>query len=157
MTSILRSTALRRAPASSPTPYLSLQARSKSTSTSPYGKSHRQRLPSLPRPTVALFPQLVVMTDGSTYTHYTTSPRSVMRLTRDVNNNPLYRPGNEGEDQLEDETGRMGRFKRRFENVDDVVDFASFGGEAEAAPAPPSKPAKCSSFSSSHFFMWPSS
>lgn len=67
------------------------------------------------------------MTDGSTYTHYTTSPRSVIRLTRDVNNNPLYRPGSEGEDQLEDETGRMGRFKRRFEGTEgEVVDFASF-------------------------------
>lgn len=65
-----------------------------------------------------------------------------MRLTRDVNNNPLYRPGNEGEDQLEDETGRMGRFKRRFENSEDVVDFASFGADAEA-PKAPSKPAKC--------------
>ena len=106
--------------------------RAKSTSTSPYGKSHRQRLPALPRPTVALFPQLVVMTNGSTYTHWSTSPRSVVRLTRDVNNNPLWRPGSEGEDQLEDETGRLGRFKRRFEDADDVVDFSTF----DETPAP---------------------
>ena len=103
------------------------RSKSTSTSTSPYGKSHTKRLPSLPRPTVALFPQLVVMSDGSTYTHRSTSPRSVVRLTRDVNNNPLWRPGSEGADQLDDETGRLGRFRRRFENVDDAVDFSTFG------------------------------
>lgn len=110
--------------------------RPKSTFSSPYGKSHRQRLPALPRPTVALFPQTVIMTDGSTYTHWTTSPRSVIRLTRDVNNNPLYRPGSEGDDLLEDEAGRLGRFKRRFENADDAVDFSTFESEA---PNPDSK------------------
>jgi ribosomal protein L31 len=74
------------------------------------------------------------MTDGSTYTHWSTSPRSVVRLTRDVNNNPLWRPGSEGEDQLEDETGRLGRFRRRFESADDVVDFSTFD---ESIPAQP--------------------
>lgn len=141
-TSLLRHTASSSSPCSSSA--LVQQTRSKSTrAQSPYGTSHRQRLPALPRPTVALFPQLVVMTDGSTYTHYTTSPRSVIRLTRDVNNNPLYRPGSEGEDQLEDETGRMGRFKRRFEGTEgEVVDFASFDeGTPEAAKS--DKGAKC--------------
>jgi len=75
------------------------------------------------------------MTDGSTYTHWLTSPRSVVRLTRDVNNNPLWRPGSEGADQLEDETGRLGRFRRRFESADDAVDFSTFG-ESPSNPAP---------------------
>ncbi|KAF8313841.1 hypothetical protein DL93DRAFT_2080736, partial [Clavulina sp. PMI_390] len=104
-------------------------ASSSSTIQNPYGKSHRQRVPALPRPTVALFPQTVVMTDGSTFTHWTTSPRSVFRLTRDVNNNPLYRPGNEGDDQLEDEAGRLGRFRRRFEGVSGAgegMDYSAF-------------------------------
>lgn len=126
-------------------PPITQQLRSKSTSSSsPYGKSHRQRLPALPRPTVALFPQTVVMTDGSTFTQWSTSPRSVIRLTRDVNNNPLYRPGSEGDDQLEDEAGRLGRFRRRFENADDAVDFSSFETAAQPAGAPKANSKKSS-------------
>ncbi|KAF8320549.1 uncharacterized protein EI90DRAFT_3080552 [Cantharellus anzutake] len=85
----------------------------RSKSTSPYGRSHLKRAPALPQPVVAQFQQTVVLTDGSTYTRWSTSPRSVIRLTRDVNNNPLWSPGQEGREELEDETGRMGRFRRQ--------------------------------------------
>jgi len=101
-------------------------------STSPYGRSHLKRAPSLPQPVVPHFPQTVVLTDGSTYTRWSTSPRGTIRLTRDVNNNPLWSPGQEGLEGLEDETGRMGRFRRRFgsedQNAFDTVEGGSPSG-----------------------------
>ena len=90
-------------------------------SDSPYGRTHiwknRQRV--LPMPFVPQFPQLVVRADGSTYTHITTSPRSVIRLERDTTNNPLWsalvvRADLEEEGQM---VGRLGRFNRRFEGL----------------------------------------
>lgn len=64
------------------------------------------------------FPQKVIRSDGSTFVHWTTSPRSVLRLTRDVTNNPLWNLGDLSKtSELENEgqmTGRMGRFNRRF-------------------------------------------
>jgi len=67
---------------------------------------------------VALYPQLVFSSDGSTFTQYTTSPVGQYRLARDIHNNSLYFPG---EDRVrgaeEDEMGRTGRFRRRFKGV----------------------------------------
>ncbi|KAI0076420.1 hypothetical protein K474DRAFT_1568143, partial [Panus rudis PR-1116 ss-1] len=89
-------------------------------SSSPYGRTHvwKHRPPTLPLPFVPKFPQLVVRADGSTYTQYTTSPRSVIRLTRDTSNNPIWNPSfwvGEGKGEEEDAvTGRLGRFRRRF-------------------------------------------
>ncbi|KII83789.1 hypothetical protein PLICRDRAFT_72633, partial [Plicaturopsis crispa FD-325 SS-3] len=88
-------------------------------SSSPYGRTHvwKRRLPTLPPPIVPQFPQLVVRSDGSTFTHWTTSPRSVLRLTRDVTNNPVWNMSAWRAEEAEDEdaaTGRLGRFTRRF-------------------------------------------
>ena len=65
---------------------------------------------------VPVFPQRLVRVDGSTIVHYTTSPRSIIRLTRDTTNNPLWNASRfVGMGEEEDEvTGRMGRFSRRF-------------------------------------------
>nr|VWP02506.1 DNA repair protein rad18 [Ganoderma boninense] len=54
-----------------------------------------------------------------TVIHWTTSPRSVIRLTRDTTNNPLWNAARfVGMDEEEDEvTGRMGRFSRRFADL----------------------------------------
>ncbi|KAG8951719.1 hypothetical protein FRC04_005740 [Tulasnella sp. 424] len=60
------------------------------------------------------FKQLVILSDGSTFTHFTTSPRTTIRLTRDVTNNPFWAPGSDGIAAGDDEAGRMGRFKKRF-------------------------------------------
>ncbi|GJJ09323.1 hypothetical protein Clacol_003545 [Clathrus columnatus] len=99
-------------------------------SSSPYGRTHvwKRRRPKLPNPIVPIFPQQVIQSDGSTFTHYITSPRSTIRLTRDLTNNPLWNYGASG-GKFEDEqgsAGRMGRFRRKFEefsgNVDWVVD-----------------------------------
>ena len=68
---------------------------------------------------VPVFPQRLVRVDGSTIVHWTTSPRSAIRLTRDTTNNPLWNAARfVGMDEEEDEvTGRMGRFSRRFADL----------------------------------------
>jgi len=91
-------------------------------SSSPYGRTHvwRRRAPKLPNPVVPQFPQRVILADGSSFTHWTTSPRSTIKLTRDTTNNPLWNPwlglGN-AEDLEGAATGRLGRFRRRFEEL----------------------------------------
>ena len=94
-------------------------------SSSPYGRTHvwRRRLPKLPNPVVPQFPQKVTLADGSTFIHWTTSPRSSIRLTRDNTNNPIWNPWLEAgnaEDLEGAVTGRMGRFRRRFEDLGGV-------------------------------------
>ncbi|KAH9478712.1 hypothetical protein JR316_0009172 [Psilocybe cubensis] len=92
----------------------------RSISNSPYGRTHvwKRRPPVLPNPVVPKFPQKVIRSDGTSFTHWTTSPKSLARLTRDTTNNPLWNTGNPNDRSLEDESnaaGRMGRFSRRFE------------------------------------------
>ncbi|KIO25638.1 hypothetical protein M407DRAFT_244012 [Tulasnella calospora MUT 4182] len=91
---------------------LGQQTRSKSSS--PYGRSHLRKAPTLPPPMVPQFKQRVILSDGSTFTHFTTSPRTTIRLTRDLTNNPFWAPGRDGIAAGDDEAGRMGRFKKRF-------------------------------------------
>ncbi|PPQ73205.1 hypothetical protein CVT24_010025 [Panaeolus cyanescens] len=92
-------------------------------STSPYGRTHvwKRRAPVLPNPLPPKFPQKVIRSDGSSFTHFTTSPRSLVRLTRDTTNNPAWNTGNPADRGMEEEsgmTGRMGRFRRRFEGLE---------------------------------------
>ena len=93
----------------------------RSVSSSPYGRTHvwKHRQRELPNPFVPQFPQLVVRVDGSTFTHYTTSPRSVLKLAKDTTNTPLWNASRFlGEAEEEDAvTGRLGRFRRRFEGL----------------------------------------
>ena len=102
------------------------QLQTRFVSSSPYGRTHvwKRRPKTLPNPTVPLFPQRLVRVDGSTVVHHTTSPRSVIRLTRDTTNNPVWNAARfVGMDEEEDEvTGRLGRFSRRFGDL---------GGEGE--------------------------
>jgi len=107
----------------------------RSVSSSPYGRTHvwKRRPKRLPNPVVPQFPQRVIRADGSSFTHWTTSPRSLIRLTRDVTNHPLWNVSaltGEGAAEESEVTGRLGRFNRKF--VDDV-DWMS---EAEGAPPP---------------------
>ena len=94
---------------------------SRFVSSSPYGRTHvwRRRTPKLPNPVVPQFPQLVTLADGSTFTHWTTSPRSSIKLTRDTTNNPIWNPWTSSDSaDLEDaSSGRLGRFKRKFEEL----------------------------------------
>ena len=107
-----------------PTHYTQTQTRS--VSSSPYGRTHvwKRRPKKIPNPVVPVFPQRLVRVDGSTVIHYTTSPRSALRLTRDTTNNPVWNAARfVGMDEEEDEvTGRLGRFSRRFGDL---------GGEGE--------------------------
>lgn len=65
------------------------------------------------------FKQRVILSDGSTFTHFTTCPRSVIRLTRDLTNNPFWAPGSDGLSVGDEDAGRMGRFKKRFGGQED--------------------------------------
>ncbi|KZT37693.1 hypothetical protein SISSUDRAFT_987315 [Sistotremastrum suecicum HHB10207 ss-3] len=112
-------------------------------SSSPYGRTHvwKRRKPVLPNPVVPTFPQKVILSDGSTYTHYTTSPRSTIRLTRDVTNNPLWNPSaiKGGIEEESETTGRLGRFSRKYEGLgEQSMDFYEELGASE----PTSEPAK---------------
>lgn len=99
-------------------------------STSPYGRTHvwKRRPPVLPNPVVPKFPQRVIRSDGTSFIHWTTSPRSTLRLTRDTTNNPIWNTGASGDRAMEEEgatTGRLGRFNRRFEELGaDVADVS---------------------------------
>ncbi|PFH45852.1 hypothetical protein AMATHDRAFT_100249, partial [Amanita thiersii Skay4041] len=92
----------------------------RNVSSSPYGRTHvwRRRAPVLPNPVVPKFPQVVIRSDGTTFTHWTTSPRSRIRLTRDTTNNPVWNTrlwlSEQGMEDDENATGRLGRFNRRF-------------------------------------------
>lgn len=123
------------------------------------GKSHLRKPVTIPNPLPATYPQRVLLSDGSTFTSYTTAPTpAILRLTRDVTNNPLWAPGTETRGAI-DEEGRVGKFKRRFEGMDfgsgspsgaegegavlngegvvvDDLSWMSEGGREETAPPP---------------------
>ncbi|KAJ7503107.1 hypothetical protein B0H11DRAFT_1987819 [Mycena galericulata] len=92
-------------------------------SSSPYGRTHvwKRRKPVLPNPVVPKFPQRVIRADGSSFMHWTTSPRSLIRLTRDTTSNPLWNTGmwldGRGMEEESETTGRLGRFNRKFEGI----------------------------------------
>lgn len=87
----------------------------------------------LPRP-VPQFPQTTLLSDGSSIQLTTTSPRSMLRLTRDPTNHPLWNPSMErkGGAGDEDESGRLGRFRRRFGGTDEAAG-ASSGARGDTA------------------------
>jgi len=80
---------------------------------------------------VPKFPQLVIRSDGSTFTHHTTSPRSHITLTRDLSNHPLWNPSLMSESEADEDAsaGRLGRFRRRFEGLGEMEDMFGGGGE----------------------------
>ncbi|KAJ6601144.1 hypothetical protein DFH09DRAFT_969720 [Mycena vulgaris] len=95
----------------------------RAVSSSPYGRTHvwKRRAPVLPNPVVAKFPQRVIRADGSSVLHWTTSPRSLIRLTRDTTSNPLWNTGmwvdGRGLEEESETTGRLGRFNRKFDGI----------------------------------------
>lgn len=119
----------------------------RSVSSSPYGRTHvwKRRQAKLPNPVVPQFPQRVIRADGSSFVHWTTSPRSVIKLTRDMTNNPTWNPGMWKSDSTEEEsavTGRLGRFNRRFDGLgghNSDVDWMAPGEEQSDASSSPEK------------------
>jgi len=103
----------------------------RSVSSSPYGRTHvwKHRPKRLPNPVVPQFPQRVIRSDGSSFTHWTTSPRPLIRLTRDVTNHPVWNVSalmGDGAAEESEVTGRLGRFNRKF-----VVEEVDWMSEAE--------------------------
>ncbi|KAI2794739.1 hypothetical protein POX_a01340 [Penicillium oxalicum] len=61
------------------------------------------------------FTQLVTLSDGSAFTHRTTSPAPVYRATRDTRNSLLWNPSSSKLMNVEeDEAGRLAAFRARF-------------------------------------------
>lgn len=82
-------------------------------------KTHLRPNARMPNPLPAIYPQLVILSDGSSFTSYTTAPSpAVYRLTRDVTNNPLWNLNKDGgvgrRGEGEEEGGRLARFKRLY-------------------------------------------
>ncbi|EEH45418.1 mitochondrial 54S ribosomal protein YmL36 [Paracoccidioides brasiliensis Pb18] len=68
------------------------------------------------------FTQLITLSDGSTFTHRTTSPLAVYRSTRDTRNAPLWNPSSEKLRNVEeDEAGRLAAFRSKFGRSWDTV------------------------------------
>jgi hypothetical protein len=116
-------------------------------SSSPYGRTHvwKRRAPVLPNPVVPKYPQTVLRSDGTSFVHWTTSPKSLVRLTRDTTNNPMYNPAAAADRSVEEEsgtTGRLGRFSRRFEDLGSTVEELYTSGEMVAKAPPPKKEVK---------------
>ncbi|KAF9522513.1 hypothetical protein CPB83DRAFT_110999 [Crepidotus variabilis] len=110
-------------------------------SNSPYGRTHvwKRRPATLPNPLVPKFPQKVIRSDGTSFTHWITSPKSLVRLTRDTTNNPHWNTGNPGDRTMEEETGsagRMGRFSRKFEELTVGMDDADWMEEMSTVMKP---------------------
>lgn len=59
------------------------------------------------------FTQKIVLSDGSTFSKLTTSPRPSIRLTKDIRNAQLYNP-DAGKSLNQEENGRLAQFKGRF-------------------------------------------
>ncbi|MCJ1455246.1 hypothetical protein MMC28_005600 [Mycoblastus sanguinarius] len=61
------------------------------------------------------FTQLVTLSDGSTYTHRTTSPAPIYRSTKDTRNTPLWNPSSQKLLNMEtDEAGKLRAFREKF-------------------------------------------
>ncbi|RKP24913.1 hypothetical protein SYNPS1DRAFT_16460 [Syncephalis pseudoplumigaleata] len=71
-----------------------------------------------------LFTQTVVLSNGASFTRRTSSPRSVLRLTKDTRNHPLWNPTTQTE--LDDESGTLSKFTKRFGELDDLNDLSFF-------------------------------
>ena len=78
------------------------------------GKIHRHRPTGLPPAAPYLYPQTVVLADGSSFVTMSTSPRSVYKLTRDLSNHPTWFPNRATSRDLRDEFGRIGKFKDKY-------------------------------------------
>ncbi|KAF2166271.1 hypothetical protein M409DRAFT_66743 [Zasmidium cellare ATCC 36951] len=67
------------------------------------------------------FTQLITLSDGSTFTHRTTSPAPIYKSTKDTKNSPLWNPSSQKLLNVEeDEAGRLKRFRARFGRGFDV-------------------------------------
>jgi hypothetical protein len=93
-----------------------------------YGNSHVmvKKARRLPPPVVPMYPQKVVLSDGSSFTHWTTSPRSSIRLTRDISNSPLWTLSAASGGEEDDTSGRLSKFRLRFDQSGALDNYGLF-------------------------------
>jgi hypothetical protein len=61
------------------------------------------------------FTQLITLSDGSTFTHRTTSPQTVYQTVKDTKNSPMWNPSSQKLMNVEeDDAGRLRKFRERF-------------------------------------------
>lgn len=61
------------------------------------------------------FTQLVMLSDGSTFLHRTTSPAPLYKSTKDTRNTPLWNPSSQRLLNIEeDEAGKLRAFREKF-------------------------------------------
>lgn len=138
-----------------PARVLAPRSGTRGVSSSPYGRTHvwKRRAKRLPNPVVPQFPQRVIRADGSSFTHWTTSPRSLIRLTRDVTNHPLWNIAalrGEGVAEESEVSGRLGRFNRKFveevdwmnESMSETESSSSSSSSSSVAATSPQQPPK---------------
>ncbi|KAL4399622.1 mitochondrial respiratory chain complex III protein [Malassezia pachydermatis] len=124
------------------------QIRAFSTGRSTMAAPKEDEVP-LPRP-VPRFPSIVILADGSSVRLTTTSPRYLSRMARDYTNHPLWNPAMDrrSDAAADDDTGRLGRFRRRFAEEQaaasaqaavsfDEDDLSWMSGGREARPGAP--------------------
>ncbi|CDM37916.1 hypothetical protein DTO013E5_7235 [Penicillium roqueforti] len=80
------------------------------------------------------FTQLITLSDGSTFTHRTTSPAPIYRSTRDTRNSILWNPSSSKLMNVEeDEAGRLAAFRARFGRSYDASAAPAAAAEEEVA------------------------
>ncbi|KAI9206723.1 uncharacterized protein BJ171DRAFT_496666 [Polychytrium aggregatum] len=85
-----------------------------------------------------LFRQTIVHSDGSTINFKSTSPKVLIKMTKDVRNHPLWNPAL---NVLDDQSGEISKFKKKFGDLEfDTMGDDALGGFVEVQVA--KKPAK---------------
>ncbi|KAJ3113777.1 hypothetical protein HDU96_002916 [Phlyctochytrium bullatum] len=79
------------------------------------------------------FLQTVVMSDGSTFTIRTTSPKATVKLTKDTRNHPLWNPSS----VVVDKSGELSKFQQRFGDLGDLLAMTTTEEAAEDQSPPP--------------------
>ncbi|KAF7196097.1 54S ribosomal protein L36, mitochondrial, partial [Pseudocercospora fuligena] len=75
------------------------------------------------------FTQLITLSDGSTFTHRTSSPAPIYKSTKDTKNHAMWNPSSQKLLNVEeDEAGRLRRFRAKFGRG---YDAESMSGEEE--------------------------
>ncbi|KAK6503535.1 hypothetical protein TWF481_008549 [Arthrobotrys musiformis] len=80
------------------------------------------------------FEQIVILSDGSSYKQFTSSPQGVFRSNKDVRNHILWNPTSESLANVEeDEAGRLRKFREKFgTGFDAARAVAEEAGDADA-------------------------
>jgi ribosomal protein L31 len=84
-----------------------------------------------PRNDPEMFTQTVILSNGASFTRRTTSPRPLLRLTKDTRNHPFWNPTTQIE--LDDDSGVLTKFNKRFGELEDFNDLDFFDTVSDGA------------------------